>query len=110
MNLPRKTGLSTLTGNKKSFWDFLLRLHRTQPFPSRLIPPPGAHLVTCHGVLAPASAMRRRIVPAAGRNGGRREVLAMITEASVVRAILRCLGLSTDSPAVHPARGLPGGW
>jgi hypothetical protein len=37
-----------------------------------LIPPPGAHLVTYHGVLAPAAAMRRRIVPAAGRNGGRR--------------------------------------
>jgi hypothetical protein len=36
-----------------------------------LIPPPGAHLVTYHGVLAPAAAMRRRIVPAGARNGGR---------------------------------------
>ena len=36
-----------------------------------LIPPPGAHLVTYHGVLAPAAAMRRRIVPS-GRNAGRR--------------------------------------
>jgi len=106
-----------------------------------LIPPPGAHLVTYHGVLAPAAAMRRRIVPAAGRNpgrrsastgggrryrwaellkrvfavdalhcdrcGGRREVLAMVTDGAVVRAILKCLGLPTAAPVVHPARGPP---
>ena len=37
-----------------------------------LIPPPGAHLVTYHGVLAPAAAMRRRIVPGGARNAGGR--------------------------------------
>ena len=106
-----------------------------------LIPPPGAHLVTYHGVLAPASAMRQRIVPGGARNGGRRsgstggarrtpwadllkrvfsvdalhchrcggrrEVLALISEGAVVRAILKCLGLPTAVPVVHPARGPP---
>ena len=37
-----------------------------------LIPPPGAHLVTSHGVLAPAAVMRRRILPAGAGNAGRR--------------------------------------
>ena len=41
------------------------------------------------------------------RCGGRREVLALITEAAVVRAILECLGLPTEPPLVHPARGPP---
>ena len=39
--------------------------------------------------------------------GGRREVLALITEGSVVRAILECLGLPADAPVIHPARGPP---
>jgi hypothetical protein len=39
--------------------------------------------------------------------GGRREVLALITQGAVVRAILECLGMSTDAPLVHPARGPP---
>ena len=107
-----------------------------------LIPPPRAHLVTYHGVLAPAAAMRPRVVPSppaarrrragagspAGRRypwaellkrvfavdvlschrcGGRREVLALITKGSVVCAILECLGLPTEGPVVHPARGPP---
>lgn len=107
-----------------------------------LIPPPRVHLVTYHGVLAPAAAMRPRVVPGppaarrrgagsgspAGRRypwaellkrvfavdvlschrcGGRREVLALITEGSVVRAILDCLGLPTEGSVVHPARGPP---
>ena len=108
-----------------------------------LIPPPRAHLVTYHGVLAPAAAMRSRVVPCAStarrcrgepgssapsrrypwadllkrvfavdalschRCGGRREVLALITEGRVVRAILECLGLPTEGPVVHPARGPP---
>ena len=110
-----------------------------------LIPPPRAHLVTYHGVLAPAAAMRSQIVPvpASGRRGrtgsgtvsggvrrrypwaellkrvfavdvlrchrcgGRREVLALITSGTAVRAILQCLGLPPDAPTVHPARGPP---
>ena len=41
------------------------------------------------------------------RCGGRREVLALITDGTVVRAILTCLGLPADAPVVHPARGPP---
>ena len=41
------------------------------------------------------------------RCGGRREVLALITKGSVVCAILECLGLPTEGPVVHPARGPP---
>ena len=105
--------------------------------------------MTYHGVLAPASAIRASIVPAApeygaaepagdgcagkhsarrcGRHpwadllkrvfavdvlrcpgcGGRRKILAAITQGSVIRAILGALGLPTDPPAVHPARGPP---
>jgi hypothetical protein len=40
--------------------------------------------------------------------GGRREVLALITEGTVVRSILACLGLPADGPVIHPARGPPG--
>ena len=35
------------------------------------------------------------------------EILAMITDGAVVRAILKCLGLPLDAPVVHPARGPP---
>lgn len=120
--------------------DFLARL-------AALVPPPRAHLVTYHGVLAPAAAMRAAIVPAAPRRrracegaaaeasrpracgrhpwaelmkrvflvdvlrcprcGGRRRILAAITEGRVVRAILEALGLPTEPPTVHPARGPP---
>jgi hypothetical protein len=112
-----------------------------------LVPPPRAHLVTYHGVLAPASALRSLIVPSppkrrdgcaadaaegSGRTGGRhpwadllkrvfavdvlrcpgcggrRKIVAAITQAAVIRAILAALGLPTDPPAVHPARGPPG--
>jgi len=118
-----------------------------------------AHLVTYHGVLAPASALRAAIVPrpaataaahrsagaghhpggvgqregsppsrACGRHpwaellkrvfavdalrcpgcGGRRTILAAITQGEVIRAILAALHLPTEPPAVHPARGPPG--
>jgi hypothetical protein len=39
------------------------------------------------------------------RCGGRRKVLAAITESRVVRAILDALGLPTEAPVVHLARG-----
>jgi hypothetical protein len=114
-----------------------------------LVPPPRAHLVTYHGVLAPCSALRAAIVPGGrertagtrrgrtargetsahrcGRHpwaelmqrvfaldvlrcpcGGRRKILAAITEARVIRAILAALGLPTEAPAVPAARGPPG--
>ena len=41
------------------------------------------------------------------RCGGRRKILAAITEAAVVRAMLTSLGLPTEVPVVHPARGPP---
>ena len=40
--------------------------------------------------------------------GGRRKILAAITEAKVVRAILASLGLPTEAPVVPAARGPPG--
>jgi hypothetical protein len=93
-------------------------------------------------VLAPAAALRRRIVPApSGARratgaqpchsqrrypwadllkrvfaidalrcqlcGGRRKILAMITEGRVVRSILQALDLPIDPPTVHPARAPP---
>jgi hypothetical protein len=113
-----------------------------------LVPPPRAHLVRYHGVFAPASAWRSRIVPAPAvpatcadvpdaqpppahpaeaaanrRNrasripwadlllrvfredilhcpcGGRRVVLAFITERNVVKEILEHLGLPTPAPS-----------
>jgi len=39
--------------------------------------------------------------------GGRRKILAAITQGAVIRAILTSLGLPTDPPAAHPARGPP---
>jgi hypothetical protein len=41
------------------------------------------------------------------RYGGRRRILTAITEGRVVRAILEALGLPTEPPTVHPARGPP---
>jgi hypothetical protein len=41
------------------------------------------------------------------RCGGRRQILAVITEGPVIRAILAALGLPTDPPAVQRARGPP---
>jgi len=114
-----------------------------------LVPPPRAHLVTYHGVLAPASALRPAIVPPGrerttatrrgrgacrgapahrcGRHpwaelmqrvfaldvlrcpscGGRRRILAAITEGRVIRAILAALDLPTEAPVVPVARGPP---
>jgi hypothetical protein len=40
--------------------------------------------------------------------GGRREVIAQLTDPAVVRAILTSLGLPTAVPVLHPARGPPG--
>jgi hypothetical protein len=39
--------------------------------------------------------------------GGRRRILAAITEGGVIRAILTSLGLPTEPPALPPARGPP---
>ena len=39
--------------------------------------------------------------------GGRRTILAAITQAEVVGAFLAALGLPTEPPAVYPARGPP---
>ena len=44
------------------------------------------------------------------RCGGRRKILAAITEGRVVRAILEALGLPAEPPTVHPARGPPEEW
>ena len=49
--------------------DFLAKL-------AALVPPPRAHLVTYHGVLAPAAAMRAAIVPAARSDGSKRRSCA----------------------------------
>jgi hypothetical protein len=113
-----------------------------------LVPPPRAHLLTYHGVLAPASPLRAAIVPrgAEGRRrrrclppppspvaprpgrhpwadllrrvfglevlrcpncGGRRRIVAAITQGPVIRAILESLGLPEQAPAVASARGPP---
>jgi hypothetical protein len=58
-----------------------------------LAPPPRAHQLTYHGVLAPVA--------------GRRRLIAQITQSSVVTAMLSSLGLSSVAPRVHPARGPP---
>ena len=42
--------------------------------------------------------------------GGRRVLLAAITQREVVVAILRSLGLPTEAPVRHPARPPPGLW
>jgi hypothetical protein len=42
-----------------------------------------------------------------GRCGGRRELIAQITQPGVVTAMLTSLGLPSDAPTVHPARGPP---
>ena len=39
--------------------------------------------------------------------GGRRRILAAITQAAVIRAILESLGLPADPPVVASARGPP---
>ncbi len=44
---------------------------------------------------------------ACDRCGGRRVVLAFLSERSVVKAILEHLGLPTTGPPVAPARGCP---
>ncbi len=41
------------------------------------------------------------------RCGGRRRLIAQITQPSVVEAVLTALGLPTDVPRLHPARGPP---
>ena len=41
------------------------------------------------------------------RCGGRRKLIAQITQPLVVTAILSALGLPTKAPLVHPARAPP---
>ena len=110
-----------------------------------IVPPPRAHLVVYHGVLASAAALRGEIVPRVEPNstgetideppqgepdtqrdeqatirprnyswaelmrrvfavdvlececGGRRSLIAVITEPEIVRTILECLGLSSSA-------------
>jgi hypothetical protein len=107
-----------------------------------LVPRPRCHLLTYHGILAPAAQWRDEVVPA-GRDGtqrsssaihspsrratwaellqrvfaidvltcphcgGKRKLIALITERSVVRRILAHLGLPTQPPALAPARAPP---
>ena len=40
--------------------------------------------------------------------GGRREVLALITDPKVIHRILSHLGLATEAPAIRPARAPAG--
>jgi hypothetical protein len=107
-----------------------------------LIPRPRTHLITYHGVLAPASSWRDAIVPSppserrssttcaaaqdpryswaelmkrvfavdvlrCGNCGGRRQVIALITEAEPIHRILTHLGLAAQPPPIAPARPLP---
>jgi hypothetical protein len=123
--------------------DFIARL-------AALVPRPRTHLLTYHGVLAPAAEWRDWIVPAEPRSGrsdpapalaaqalrpthaktratwaellkrvfeidvltcpwcgGRRKLIALLTDGQVVRRILEHLGLPTATPALAPARAPP---
>jgi len=107
-----------------------------------LVPRPRCHLLTYHGILAPAAQWRDQVVPAsrdsaehvplaihsASRRatwaellqrvfaidaltcphcGGKRKLIALITQASIVRRILAHLRLPTEPPALAPARAPP---
>jgi hypothetical protein len=122
--------------------DFIARL-------AALVPRPRTHLLTYHGVLAPAAEWRDWIVPAQPRPsrdpsqplaeralrpdhakkratwaellkrafeidvlncpwcGGKRKLIALITDGAVVRRILEHLGLPTAAPVLAPARSPP---
>jgi hypothetical protein len=123
--------------------DFLARL-------AALVPRPRTHLLTYHGVLAPAAEWRDWIVPVEPRLdradpsqalaeralrpdharkratwaelmkrvfeidvlrcpwcGGKRKLIALITDGAVVRRILEHLGLPTAAPVLAPARSPP---
>ena len=123
--------------------DFIARL-------AALVPRPRTHLLTYHGVLAPAAEWRDWIVPAEPRParrdpsqalaeqalrpdharkratwaellkrvfeidvllcpwcGGKRNLIALITDGAVVRRILEHLGLPTTAPLLAPARSPP---
>jgi hypothetical protein len=123
--------------------DFIARL-------AALVPRPRTHLLTYHGVLAPAAEWRDWIVPAEPRStrrdpsrtlaanalrpdqakkranwaellkrvfeidvltcpwcGGKRELIALITDGTVIRRILEHLGLPNAAPALAPARSPP---
>jgi hypothetical protein len=62
-----------------------------------------------HQTMAADSVMRTSLPRASMMQWAwsRREVLALITDGIVVRAILTCLGLLADAPVIHPARGSP---
>jgi hypothetical protein len=123
--------------------DFIARL-------VALVPRPRTHLLTYHGVLAPAAEWRDWIVPAEPRSsrrepsqtlaeralrpdharkraawaellkrvfeidvltcpwcGGKRKLIALITDGKVVRRILEHLGLPAAAPVLAPARSPP---
>ena len=116
--------------------DFIARL-------AALVPRPRSHLLTYHGVLAPAAEWRDWIVPAQPRPrgqqppaqearrpsraswaellkrvfeidalicphcGGKRSLIALLTDGCVVRRILEHLGLPSSPPSLAPARAPP---
>ncbi|NOT30112.1 MAG: IS91 family transposase [Planctomycetes bacterium] len=120
--------------------DFIARL-------AALVPRPRTHLLTYHGVLAPAAEWRDWIVPGEASSarrepsqslaaealrpkprstwaellkrvfeidvltcpwcGGKRKLIALLTDGKVVRRILEHLGLPTTAPTLAPARSPP---
>jgi hypothetical protein len=67
-----------------------------------LVPRPRTHLLTYHGVLAPAAhEIDILICP---RCGGPRELISTITDGPIARRILEHLGLGADPPRLAPAR------
>jgi hypothetical protein len=52
-----------------------LALVRARPQGARLVPRPRKHMVTHHGVLAPAASLRSRIVPQMAAGNGGEEVV-----------------------------------
>jgi hypothetical protein len=64
-----------------------------------LIPPPRAHQLRYHGILAPCASRRDRVVPACSAAFA----VAAIEDPAVARKILECLNLPARSPPVQPA-------
>jgi hypothetical protein len=88
-------------------WTFIEKL-------CALVPPPRANLVTYHGVLARRytwAELLKRVFKVDVLHcpfcKGRRKLIAFITEAPVIRAILQCLDLPSDPPVLSPARWPP---
>lgn len=88
----------------------------TNPLLSRiatLVPPQRTHALRYHGVFAPNSKHRRRVVPVADGNGnhppetacaGPLELIAFISEPDVARRILDHLGLASQAPPLARAQ------